>query len=101
MKVLKIISFKGMDNEFVSDLARKYANVCEFKNDFPHNWHSVNDGFKEGFKTAIRLIETNDITNDELRIKIDGFYEWLDTLSQEEYDDMSLTEKCENFFFKN
>ena len=30
----------------------------------------------------------------------DKFYEWLDGLSQAEYDDMSLTDKCEKFFFK-
>jgi hypothetical protein len=30
----------------------------------------------------------------------DKFYEWLDGLSQTEYDDMSLTDKCEKFFFK-
>ena len=30
----------------------------------------------------------------------DKFYEWLDGLSQKEYDDMSLTDKCEKFFFK-
>jgi len=47
-----------MDDEFINDLARKYANVCIFKSDFPHDWDSVYDGFKEGFKTAVRLIET-------------------------------------------
>ena len=30
----------------------------------------------------------------------DKFYSWLDGLTQEEYDDMSLTDKCERFFFK-
>jgi hypothetical protein len=30
----------------------------------------------------------------------DKFYAWLDGLSQAEYDDMSLTDKCEKFFFK-
>ena len=30
----------------------------------------------------------------------DKFYAWLDGLSQSEYDDMSLTDKCETFFFK-
>ena len=45
-----------MEKEFIDDLARKYANVCEFKSDFPHDWHSVFDGFKEGFRTAHRLI---------------------------------------------
>lgn len=27
------------------------------------------------------------------------FYDWLDGLTQEEFDIMSLTEKCEKFFF--
>jgi hypothetical protein len=30
----------------------------------------------------------------------DKFYAWLDGLTQGEYDDMSLTDKCEKFFFK-
>lgn len=42
--------------EFINDLARKYANTCEFKSDFPHDWSSVNDGFIEGFKVAERLL---------------------------------------------
>ncbi len=29
----------------------------------------------------------------------DKFYTWLDELTQEEYEDMSLTDKCEKFFF--
>ena len=48
-----------MEDEFIKDLARKYANVCEFKSNFPHDWNSVNDGFIEGFKTAVRLIESS------------------------------------------
>ena len=31
----------------------------------------------------------------------DNFYKWLDDLTQEEYDDMSLTDKIEKYFFKN
>jgi len=49
-----------MDKEFIEDLARKYANVCEFKSDFPHDWESVFDGYVEGFKTAQRLVNNND-----------------------------------------
>jgi hypothetical protein len=37
----------------------------------------------------------------QLRGQFDNFYAWLDGLTQEEYDDMSLTDKCEKFFFKN
>lgn len=51
-----------IETEFILDLARKYANACEFKSDFPHDWNSVNDGFIEGFKAAINLIETNNNT---------------------------------------
>ena len=29
----------------------------------------------------------------------DKFYKWLDDMSEAEYDKMSLTEKCEKFFF--
>lgn len=35
------------------------------------------------------------------REQFDNFYAWLDGLAQDEYDDMSLTDKCEKFFFKN
>lgn len=52
-----------MDDEFIEDLARKYANVCEFKSDFPHDWKSVFDGYKEGFKTALNLIEIKQSEN--------------------------------------
>tara|TARA_R110000851_G_C12777034_1_gene534865 strand:+ start:119 stop:403 length:285 start_codon:yes stop_codon:yes gene_type:complete len=31
----------------------------------------------------------------------DDFYKWLDGLKQAEYDDMSLTDKIEKYFFKN
>lgn len=34
-----------------------------------------------------------------MRKRFDMFYEWLDSLTQAEYDDMSLTDKCEKFFF--
>jgi len=53
--------------EFITDLARKYANVCEFKSDFPHDYNSVKDGFIEGFKVAERLLSeltTKDNTNE-------------------------------------
>ena len=30
----------------------------------------------------------------------DNFYNWLDNLTEAEYDDMSLTDKCEKYFFK-
>ena len=48
-----------MEIEFIKDLARKYANVCEFKSNFHHDWKSVNDGYIEGFKTAERLVNEN------------------------------------------
>ena len=48
-----------MNEERIKDEARKYANQSQFKSDFPHDWHSVNDGFTEGFKTALRLIEAS------------------------------------------
>ena len=54
--------------EFITDLARKYANVCEFKSDFPHDYNSVKDGFIEGFKVAERLLSeltTEDNTSEE------------------------------------
>ncbi len=30
----------------------------------------------------------------------DNFYNWLDNISEAEYDDMSLTDKCEKYFFE-
>ena len=35
------------------------------------------------------------------REQFDNFYKWLDNLTQDEYDDMSLTDKIEKYFFKN
>lgn len=49
----------GTDKDFIEDLAKKYADVSQFKSDFPHDWPSTKDGFIEGFKTAIRLIKIN------------------------------------------
>lgn len=49
-----------MDEDFIKDLARKYANTCEFKSNFPHDWNSVNEGYVEGFKTALRLIDASE-----------------------------------------
>jgi hypothetical protein len=34
------------------------------------------------------------------RTEFDKFYKWIDGLPQGEYDRMSLTDKCEEFFFK-
>lgn len=57
----------------------------------------------------IALIVVKNINNDALlargsdverRELFNNFYAWLDGLAQEEYDDMSLTDKCEKFFFK-
>ena len=44
------------------------------------------------------LFAIPDVSN--RRELFDKFYEWLDGLSQTEYDDMSITDKCEKFFFK-
>ena len=52
-----------MEDEFINDLATKYAHTCNFKSDFIHHEESVKDGYIEGFKTAIRLIETKLNTN--------------------------------------
>jgi hypothetical protein len=37
----------------------------------------------------------------KLRQDINDFYDWLDNLSQDEYDDMTLTEKIEKFLVIN
>lgn len=57
----------GFEKEFIQDLAIKYANVCEFKSDFPHDWKSVKDGFIEGFETAIRLVESSKISDSDIK----------------------------------
>ena len=53
---------KKTEIEFIKDLARKYANTCEFKSDFPHDYNSIKDGFVEGFKVAERLLNEQQIT---------------------------------------
>lgn len=47
---------------------------------------------------TIEALSKADVRN--RRELFDKFYAWLDGLTQEEYDDMSLTDKCEKFFFK-
>jgi len=48
------------------------------------------------------VVNKNDLLPDvsNRRELFDKFYAWLDGLTQGEYDDMSLTDKCEKFFFK-
>ena len=43
-----------MENK-IKDMARIYANQCEFKSDFPHDWNSVNDGFIQGANQVLSL----------------------------------------------
>ena len=38
----------------IKDQARKVANQGEFKSNFPHDWHSVNEGFIIGAKWALQ-----------------------------------------------
>jgi len=78
------------DKEFINDLARKYANTCEFRSDHNHDWQSVSNGYVEGFETCIRLIESYNLANEgsketEKALAINdvslidwGFIEWLD-----------------------
>ena len=49
-----------------------------------------------------KVVNKNDLLPDvsNRRELFDKFYAWLDGLSQSEYDEMSLTDKCEKFFFK-
>ena len=42
-----------------------------------------------------------DMKRQELRKEFDKFYGWLDSLTTEQYDDMSLTDMCEKFFFNS
>ena len=39
--------------------------------------------------------------NSKIRERFDRFYSWVDGLTQSEYDDMSITNKCEKFYFKS
>jgi hypothetical protein len=66
-------------DEQIKDFARKYADVCEFKSDFPHDWNSVYDGFVEGFKTAERLLSL-DQPQEEITGKL--YQEYCDEIIQ-------------------
>lgn len=44
------------DIKIIEKLAKKYADVCKFKSDFPHDFKSVVDGYIEGFKAAEILL---------------------------------------------
>ena len=52
---------------------------------------------EEYHNAKLKLLGVANVSN--RRELFDKFYEWLDGLSQAEYDDMSLTDKCEKFFF--
>ena len=59
-----------------------------------------------GKQTALNAINealTTDnwikVSEQNLRELMNSFYQWLDGLSEAEYDGMSLTDKCEKFFF--
>lgn len=56
------------------------------------------DDFENIAEEIVKLFAKSDVIN--RRELIDNFYAWLDGLTQHEYDDMSLTDKCEKFFFK-
>lgn len=62
------------------------------------NHPSIAEAMEEYHQAKLKLLGIGDVSN--RRKLFDKFYEWLDGLSQAEYDDMSLTDKCENFFFK-
>lgn len=112
-----------MNEEEIRDEARKAADRSQFMSNHIYDHKSYEDGFYEGMNQALRLGVTEkanyeiqklfdkaikEAVTEALRKHFvgnrrelfDKFYEWLDGLSQAEYDDMSLTDKCEKFFFK-
>jgi len=54
------------------------------------------DAWKYARKQGLNL----PIRHDSRRELFDNFYKWLDNISEAEYDDMSLTDKCEKYFFE-
>ena len=57
---------------------------------------SVDDATQQ----RLGLFAVSKYEGNELRILFYNFYRWLDGLSESEYDKMSLTDKCEKYFFK-
>lgn len=61
-----------------------------------HSTERINNNDLEYYSKT----EVNEGVNEGVREMFDKFYEWLDGLTQAEYDDMSLTDKCEKYFFE-
>lgn len=97
----KILIIKG-----ILAYARMHFEKCGLNTDLYEELSELLDDIKilsdaknsalKGFKELNEAIF--DVSN--RRKLFDKFYAWLDGLTQEEYDNMSLTDKCEKFFFK-
>ncbi len=59
-------------------------------------YKSTNIGLQQAHDEILALFSVSN-----QRELFDNFYKWLDGLTQAEYDDMSLTDKIEKYFFKN
>lgn len=85
-KVFKVADIRKFEQQVTKgDIS--YSRMVELMNEMAHTHYVVNKNCNK-----------HDVSN--RRELFDKFYEWLDGLSQTEYDDMSLTDKCEKFFFK-
>lgn len=75
-----------------------YYDLCDKYIETMDRGDIVEMAMIEYAEQQVKLFAIPDVSN--RRELFDKFYEWLDGLSQKEYDDMSLTDKCEKFFFK-
>lgn len=91
------------------DLKYSYKDLCdlvESLKDYTHESHNIlgNDEREPNEFVDIFLStkykshsQAKPVVSD-MRSLLDGFYSWLDDLTQNEFDNMSLTEKCESYF---
>lgn len=62
----------------------------------------ISSMFTKDVKIAEIYVSEKESKNIDIKRRelFNDFYAWLDSLSVEEYDDMSLTQKCEKYFFE-
>lgn len=85
------MNIKKITDDYIKNITKTMGNIEYFDE------REARKNFINGFNKGISI----ELSNIQKREMFDNFYNWLDNLSQAEYDDMSLTDKIETYFFKN
>jgi hypothetical protein len=83
----------------IDDIAKQLANKVNQEHHIKQYLEKVQRGaYNKGIKDAeAKQLILSSVS--QQREMFDNFYKWLDDLTQYEYDEMSLTEKIEKYFF--